>query len=266
MLGMLVLIWRRGWNTFVKRICMICLVAGLIIANVLGYDLNSHNNTRALASDSKEGAVMMSNETALLVSETGIYFDNTLTVLDTAMTDAPYVMLYDDVCASLGAYGVVDSVVPPQYWTEKPANELTGVSVVTFNSAAFSRFVLAEGTAAAYTQNGYYGIASLGENKRLFHSALAGLTTGGAPEDNATLYIYDETLLSHQTIRVYFMYSTSTAAQIRLCCAQSCYDFDLNASSEWIYADFPVPQGCTTLKITLQTLSGTPVITTYYVE
>ncbi len=266
MLGMLALIWQRGWSTIVKRICMICLVAGLIVANVLGYDLNSHNNTDALAIDSKEGAVLMSDKTALLVPETGIYFDNTLTVLDTAMTDAPYVMLYDDVCASLGDYGAVGSVIPPQYWTEKPVNALTGVSVVTFNSAAFSRFVLAEGTSVAHTQNGYYGIVSFGENKRLFHSALAGLTTNGIPEDNAVLYIYDETLLSHQTVRVYFMYNSSSAAQLRLYCDETSYDFNLDSNSEWIYADFAVPQGCTTLKVTLQTISGAPVIRTYSVE
>jgi len=263
--GMLALIWQRGWSTIVKRVGLICLIAGLVVANVLGYDLSSYNNSKALAEDSQQGAELMYGKTALLVPETDIYFDNTLTVLDTAMTNAPYAMLYDDVCASLGDYGYVDGVVPPQYWTEKPVNALTGIDCAAFNSGAFSRFVLAQGTKAERTQNGYYGIVRLGEDRRLFHSALAGLTTDGELESDAALYIYDETLLSHQTIRVYLNVRPSTA-QLHLSSAETYYDFNLDASSGWLYADFPVPQGCTTLKVNLQTLSGTPVVYTYSVE
>lgn len=263
--GMLALLWRRGWSRLVMRICAVFVLLGLITANWLGYDLNSYNNETALADDARQAARMLDGQAALLVPDSGIYFDNTLSVLDTAMTSAPYEMMYGDFCASLGSYGALASAKPPKYWTEDPVNEITGVTSVVFTPDAFSKMVPAQGAQVQYTDNGYFAVLTPSSDGRLFHSALAGLSQDGEPGEGSALYIYDKQLLSKDTVRVYLQASSSSASKITLSCGGTGYDFDLNPDSEWIYADFAVPAGSTELKVFITADSGSPVIKTYQV-
>lgn len=264
--GMLGLVYRKGWIKEVKRVFLVCMAVVLVVTNILGCDLNSYNNQKSMADDAGQGARMIAGEPAVIVGDNGIYFDNTLTVLDCAMTRAPYAILFEDLCANLGSYGALESVQPPQYWTENPANKITGVSYAVFNASAFSKFVPAEGAQVKYTQNGYYGIVHLPENKRIFHSAIAGLKPDGQTGNNTVLYIYDEKLLSQNKIRIYLQVSNGSFGKLQLTANGTSYDVVLEANSEWIYADFNMPAGSTAFKMTIQSLSGSPVIKTYRVE
>jgi hypothetical protein len=126
--------------------------------------------------------------------------------------------------------------------------------------------VLADGAQVQFSDNGYYGIVSLNENQRLFHSALAGLSSDGQPSENTILYIYDEALLSQQSIRVYLQTSCTSDATLSLSSGYAQYAYELDKNSNWIYGDFAIPHGCTVLKIKIQTTSGTPIINTYMVK
>lgn len=264
--GILALLYRKGWNKQVKKIFTICLVLGLLTANWLGYNLNEYNNEKALSSDAEQSALLLTDQTALFVPDSGIYFDNTLSVLDIAMTEAPYFIEYEDLCANLGNYGTVINQTSPKYWTENPINQIPVPDKIVFNYTAFSKMVLADGARVQFSDNGYYGIVSLNENQRLFHSALAGLSSDGEPSENTILYIYDETLLSQQSIRVYFQTSCTSDATLNLSSGYAQYTYELDKNSNWIYGDFAIPDGCTVLKINIQTASGTPIINTYMVK
>jgi hypothetical protein len=264
--GILALIAYKGWNKQVKRIFTICLVLGLVTANWLGYDLNEYNNSEALSSDAQQCALQLSDQTTLIVPDSDTYFDNTLSVLDIAMTDAPYFIKYDDLCTSIGDYGTVIPQLPPKYWTEDPINEIPVPDKVVFSYTVFSKMVLADDAQVQFSDNGYYGIVSLDENQRLFHSALAGLSSSGEPQSNTVLYIYDETLLSQSSIRVYFQTSCSSDATLSLSCGDMQFTYELDEDSNWIYGDFAVLEGATVLKIAVQTMSGEPIITTYMLK
>lgn len=263
--GMAAILFRKGWTKQVKRILAVCIVLALATANWLGYDLNSHNNSKALSSDATQAAQLLSDDT-VLVPSSEIYFDNTLSVLDLAITDAPYVIQYDDLCAGLGDYGALTPQVPPQYWVEKPVNAIPASCQIVFTPDAFTHMVLAEGANTQYTNNGYYCIVSTANTGRIFHSALTGLSTSGQPGAASALYIYDEFLLSKDTVRVYLKVRSLSAAALTLASEDTQLSYDLNAVSDWIYGDFPVKEGCTTLKISIWTGLGEPVIDTYLVE
>lgn len=265
-LGMLVLLYKRGFVKIVKRVLIICLVLGLLVANLLSYDLNNYNSSKALTDDIKQCAKQITNETALFVPDTDIYFDNTLSVLDIAMTNAPYFMKYDDLCAGLGDYGSYDSQIPPKYWTEYPTNPIPKATKFVFTPNAFYRMVLADDAKSSFTHNGYYGVVGLSQTNRLFHSALAGVTYAGEPTQNTVLYIYDEAILSRETIRVYFKVHTTSAATIVLSTDNEQFYFDLDKNSDWIYADFSIPNGSTVMKVYIEVTDGTPLIETYSLE
>lgn len=264
--GMLALLWRRGWGGAAKKICAATIVLGLLTANFLGYALNGWNNATALKDDARQAAELLSGQTALLVPDSGIYFDNTLSVLDTTMEEAPYELLYGDLCPALGSYGALVPVLPPKYWTEKPSNPISGVTRVVFTPGAFSRMVLATGAQAQYTDNGLYAIVTPGEGGRLFHSALAGLDGGGAPGADAALYLYDERLLSKGSVRVYLRVSCESAAKLTLTAGETSYDFALDESSDWIYADFSVPAGSADFRVAMSADSEGLAVKTYQVE
>jgi len=264
--GIFGLIAYKGWNKQVKRIFTIFLILGLITANWLGYDLNEYNNSEALSSDAQQCALELSDQATLIVPDSGTYFDNTLSVLDIAMTDAPYFIKYNDLCASLDDYGTLVSQLPPKYWTENPVNTIPVPDKIVFSYTAFSKMVLADDAQVQFSDNGYYGIVSLDENQRLFHSALAGLSSSGEPQSDTVLYIYDEALLSQDSIRIYFQTSCSSDAALSLSCGETQFTYDLDKDSNWIYGDFAVPEGATVLKIAVQTLSGEPIINTYMLK
>jgi hypothetical protein len=65
---------------------------------------------------------------------------------------------------------------------------------------------------------------------------------------------------------VYFEVSCKDGARLSMSAGEESYNFDITPQSDWIYADFTVPQGCTALKVSLSAASGAPVIKTYSVE
>jgi len=264
--GILLLLYDRGWDRWVKKVFTVVFVLGLLTANVLGYDLNRHNDDKALSADAKEVAGSLEQEKALLVPDGGIYFDNTLSVLDIAMKDSPYFLQYGDLCAVLGDYGALESVVPPQYWTEKPDTAIGEIKHVVFNYTVFNSMVLADGAQSEFSQNGYYAVVTLPEDGRLFHSALTGIEAGGRIAAGAALYIYDEELLAQETIRVYLNLSCGSGTQLTLTANGVSYAYTLDETNDWIYADIPVPAGSTGLKVAVEAVSGSPLILTYSVE
>ena len=140
---MLALIWRKDWGKTAKSVCAAGLISAFLVANWLGYDLNNHNNYSALTEDVRHTALALAEDDVLLVPDSGQYFDNTLSVLDTAMTNAPYAMIYDDLCLALGSHGRLVPAKPPQYWTEKPAYDYPAGAKVVFNTSAFTKMVVA---------------------------------------------------------------------------------------------------------------------------
>jgi hypothetical protein len=264
--AMLALIWRRGWGIAARRACAACLALGLVTANTLGYDLNAYNNSKALRDDAAQGAGMLAGGGALLVPEGGIWFDNTLTVLDTAMADAPYAALLEDVCAALGPYGELKEFAPGQYWAEKPARPVPAVARIAFNASAMGRVVPAAGASVAYTANGMFAVMTPGADRRLFHSALAGLPASGLPGTDTALWVYDEATLRQGAVRVYLQVRCASACALALTANGQTLNYDLNASSDWIYGDFAVPAGMTALKVDIRTAAGEMRVITYRIK
>ena len=93
---------RTGWNRRAATAVIICLCISIAANNFLGYDLNNHNNSTKMAADAAQTAALLEQKTAVLVPDDDIYFSNSLSVLDCAMTDAPYVIKLEDLCAGHG--------------------------------------------------------------------------------------------------------------------------------------------------------------------
>jgi hypothetical protein len=264
--GMAAILHQSGWTKPAKRVLTVCIVLALATANWLGYDLNNHNNSQPLSSDARQAAELVSAGDTLLVASSELYFDNTLSVLDIAMTDTPYVMLYGDLCAALGDYGALMPQAPPQYWVENPVSAIPSSCVIVFTPDAFYRMVLAEGATTQYTDNGYYCVVTTSDTRRIFHSALTGLSADGQTGAASALYVYDELLLSQDTVRVYLKVRSQSAATLTLASGDTQLYYDLNAASDWICGDFPIGEGCAALRLSIWASSEETVIETYLVE
>jgi hypothetical protein len=262
---MLWLLFRRGWGKAAKTVMLCCLAASFLSANAFGYDLNRWNDSEALSADASQAARMMDGKTALLVPSSGIYFDNTLSVLDVSMKQAPYEMLLEDLCSSLGPYGELIPAQPPKYWTEQPAGKFPEPSAVAMDASAFYRVVLAQGAKAQFTDHALYGIVTPAENRRLFHSALAGVDADGSPKAGAALYIFDENLLNQGKVTIYLQVQSKSASSLSLTCGSDSQTFGAGPDANWITRTFDIPQGATRLVVSIQTVSGAPKVLTYKV-
>lgn len=264
--GMLALLAAKGWGKPAKAVMAAALVLSLLLNNALGYDLNRWNDDRAMAADSHEAARSLSGQTALLVSDSGLYFDNGLSVLDIAMTDAPQFVLLEDFCENLGPYGQFQPWQPRQYWTETPDKPLTKPTVLALNGSAMAHLVPAAGAAVSSTNNGFYRLLSPSADGRLLHSALVGVGQSGAIGDGAALYVYDEQLLAQGRIKVYLQVRATQAARLTLSAGDASYHFDLDPNSNWIYADFTVGPGDGRLKVSITAGGESVKVLTYQVQ
>lgn len=263
--AMLWLLFRRGWGKTAKTAMAICLVAGLVAANAFGYDLNRWNDSEALSSDSAQAARMLDGKTTLLAPDSGFYFDNTLSVLDVSMKQAPYEMLLEDLCENLGPYGELIPAQPPKYWTEQPAGKFPEPPAVAMDASAFYRVVLAQGAAVKFTDHTVYGIVTPANNRRLFHSALTGVDAQGSPKAGAALYIFDENLLKQGKVTVYLQVQADNASSLELSCGSESQAFDAGTGANWITRTFGVPIGATRLVVSIRAVSGAPKVITYKV-
>lgn len=263
--AMLWLLIKGGWGRRAKALMACGLALGMLAAGGMGYDMNRYNDNAALAADAKEAAAALEGKPALLVPVSSIYFDNTLSVLDCAMKQAPYEMLLEDLCPRLGPYGELDTVKPPKYWTESPDNEIPAACEVAMEGSAFYHVVPAAGAQVLATANKSYGVITLPENRRLFHSALSGVGYDGGLKAGAALYVFDETLLSRQKVTVYLQVSSDTASSLVLSSGEESYNFDAGPTPNWITCAFTVPQGATRLVVSVGALSGSPKVLTYKV-
>jgi hypothetical protein len=265
---MVIILWqmRAGWNRKTAAAVIVCLCAGIAVNNFLGYNLNSHNNSNVLSADVTQSATLLAQKTAVLVPDDDIYFSNALSVLDCAMTDAPYVIKLEDLCAGLGDYGEFISMTPPQYWTENPSAAIPFTDTIVLNSHAFYRTVLADGVNVTATDNGYYGIVTLSGNHLLFHSALTGVDYNGTPRENATLYVYDPELLAQDSITLYLQVSADNGDTITLSAVSGSMPFAVAAGTSWIQAIIAIPEGTTTLPVSIDSADGDAVILTYSIE
>jgi len=241
----------------------VCLVAGIAANNVFGYNLNSHNTEKTLAADAGEAARMLNHETSLLVTSDGLYFGNILSTLDTAMSDAPYMVSLGDLCESLGDYGKLGSVMPSKYWSENPVNAADSIDYAVFENAAFYKLVPASGATVTSTANGYYGIVKPSESGLLLHSALAGTDGSGIPGADAALYIFDPTLLAQKEITVYLEIMAAGGDTVTLSTESETFTCDAPAGTNWIYATFTPGEGQTKLPVHIMTGSGTTAVITY---
>jgi hypothetical protein len=261
-------LWLMYKGLWKKALCTVavCLLAGIAVNNYFGYDLNLHNNETTLSADAGEAARILNHKTTLLVESDGLYFGNNLSTLDTAMNDAPYMVSLEDLCASLGDYGKLESVLPPQYWTENPVNAADSVDYAVFENAAFYRMLPASGAIVFATANGYYGIIKPSDSGLLLHSALTGMNSTGIPGANAALYIFDPTLLAQKTITVYLEVTASASDTITLSAASQTLPCEVPAGTNWIYATFAVDQGLTKLPVSIAAGSGTTAVITYQLK
>ena len=266
MVVMLYLLYKNGWGKQSKRLMAGCLALIVVFGNWFGYNLNKYNDTAVLAQDAKQGAELLSGSPALLVTTSGLYFDNTLSVLDCAMNNMPYVLLFDDLCTKLGPYGKLDPITPPRYWVENPKNKIPAVNKVTFSSDALNLFVPANGAAVKSTTNGFFDIVTVSSGKRLFHSALSGVGPDGIPKSNAALYLYDESLLSQQNVEVGLQVESKESAKITLSDSAESFHCDVASGASWIQSTFKVPQGATSLAVSISVDAGSPIILTYRVK
>ncbi len=263
--GMLALLAAKGWGRQAKAAMAAALVLTLLLNNGLGYDLNRWNDSRAMAADAQEAARSLSGQTALLVSDSGLYFDNGLSVLDITMADAPQFVLLEDLCENLGPGGQFTPWQPRQYWTEAPAAALKTPTALALNGSTFFHLVPAAGAQVSTTANGLYSILTSADG-RLLHSALAGVGQDGAIVDGAALYVYDPTLLAQGKIRVYLQVKAAQAARLTLSAGEASYPFDLDQASNWIYADFTVGPGDGRLKVSITATGDNVKVLTYQVQ
>ncbi len=264
--GMLALLAAKGWGKHAKATMAAALVLTLLLNNALGYDLNRWNDSRAMAADAGEAARSLAGQKALLVSDSSLYFDNGLSVLDIAMSDAPQFVLLEDLCENLGPNGQFAPWQPRQYWTEAPAAPLTPPTALALNSSAFHHLVPAAGAQVATTANGLYNILTASADGRLLHSALAGVGQDGAVTGDAALYVYDPALLAQGKVRVYLQVKATQSARLTLSAGEAAYPFDLDRASNWIYADFSVEPGDGQLKVSITTDSDSVKVLTYQVQ
>ena len=241
----------------------ICLLTGIAANNFFGYDLNLHNTERTLAADAGEAARILNHEQTLLTVSDGLYFGNILSTLDTAMSDAPYMISLEDLCESLGDYGKLGSVMPSKYWSENPVNAADSIDYAVFESAAFYKLVPASGATVTSTANGCYGIVKPSESGLLLHSALAGTDGSGIPGANAALYIFDPTLLAQKEITVYLEIMAVGGDTVTLSTESETFTCDAPAGTNWIYATFTLSEGQTKLPVHIMTGSGTTAVVTY---
>ena len=267
-LFIVMILWqmRSGWNRRAAKSVIACLCISIAANNFLGYDLNSHNNSKAMAADVSQAASLAEQKTAVLVPDDDIYFSNTLSVLDCAMTDAPYVIKLEDLCAGLGDYGELKTMPVPKYWTENPSAAIPASDTVVFDSHAFYRMVPAADTTVTPTDNGYFGIISLSPDHRLFHSALTGVGYDGIPGYNAILYVFDPDLLSQEQITVFFQVVCESSDTITLTTTAGPVSCESTAGTSWIQAIITVPQGTAKLPVSIDSTSGTSSILTYMVK
>ncbi len=264
--AMLALVSERGWGKTARLLLGGALALSLVVNNWLGYDLNRWNDSAALERDAAQTAALLKGRQALLVSDSSLYFDNGLSVLDIAMADAPQFVLLEDLCENLGPYGELVPFQPPRYWTETPDRPLKPVESVALNGSAFHRVVPAAGAQTTFASGGTYGVLTLSEGRRVFHSALAGVGADGTPGGGAALYVYDEALLRQGSVRVYLQVRTGQPAQLTLSAGEVSYPFDLDQNSGWIYADFAVPPGAGRLKVSVAASGSDVKILTYRVQ
>jgi hypothetical protein len=209
---------------------------------------------------------MLEGSEALLVSSSGLYFDNELSVLDTAMKNAPYFMEYDDLCAGLGSYGTLTGTMPPQYWTEIPANSVSNCSRIVLPPSIFSHMLVADNATVEYTSNGLYAVVTLSPQGQLFHSALAGVDNNGNLKENPVLYIYDKNKLSKDHMRIYLNISSPSPSGLTLMVNGEQFNYELDSSIEWIFADINVPADSTVIKIHIHADYGEPFVWTYSID
>lgn len=244
----------------------ICLLAGIIASNFFGYDLNHNNTERTLSADAGEASRLMNHKTVLLVENDGLAFGNNLSTLDTAMNDAPYMVSLEDLCASLGDYGKLGTVLPQKYWSENPVNAADSIDYAVLDSAAFYRLLPAAGASVTSTANGYFGIIRPSDSGLLLHSALTGISSTGIPEADAALYIFDPTLLAQKQITVYLEVTASAGDTLTLSLSSQTLTCDVPAGTNWIYATFALGEGLTKLPVSISTGTGTTAIVTYQLK
>ena len=260
-----VVLWlmRAGLQKKAVYTVAVCLIAGIAANNFFGYDLNFHNAEKTLAADAGEAARILNHEQTLLTVSDGLYFGNILSTLDTAMSDAPYMISLEDLCESLGDYGKLGSVMPSKYWSENPVNAADSIDYAVFESAAFYKLVPASGATVTSTANGCYGIVKPSESGLLLHSALAGINSTGIPGANAALYIFDPTLLAQKEITVYLEIMAVGGDTVTLSTESETFTCDAPAGTNWIYATFTLSEGQTKLPVHIMTGSGTTAVVTY---
>ncbi len=244
----------------------VCLLAGIAANNFFGYNLNLHNTEITLSADAGEAARVLNHKTALLVESDGLYFGNNLSTLDAAMNDAPYMVSLEDLCLSLGDYGKLETVLPPEYWSENAVNAAESIDYAVLDNAAFYRLLPADGAVVTATANGYFGIIRPSDSGLLLHSALTGISSSGIPESNAALYIFDPTLLAQKEITVYLEVTATENDTVTLFTASQTLTCDVPAGTNWIYATFAIDGGLTKLPVQISAGSGTTAILTYQLK
>jgi hypothetical protein len=243
-------VYKNGFGKKEKAAVAVFAAVTIIASNAAGYVLNVHNNTKAMSDDTMQVTKISAGKTSALVPMYGQYCDNALSVLDCSLRDDQYCIYLKDLCESMGDYGALNPTTPPKYWVENPVNEIPVCGQYLFNGEILNRSVLAKGATLLVSDNGYYVQLTPSDDGKLFHSVLNDTDYNGALTNYATLWVFDETLLSQDKITVYFKLSAPNPAKIDISTEYEGFYYDVDSDDEWIYAELST-NGSKALKVYL---------------
>ncbi len=268
MLAAAFMIYKNGFRKKAKAAVAVFAAVTVLASNAAGYVMNLHNTEKAMSKDVAQVVELSAGKLSALVPMYGEYFDNALSVLDCSLREEPFCISLEDLCAGMGDYGLLKPLIPSKYWVENPVNEVPVCEQYLLNSGILSRSVMADGAAAAVSANGYYASLTPSEYGKLFHSVLVNDDYSGSLEDGATLWIFDETLLSQEKLTVYFNIKAESAARLVISTDSEGYYYNVGPENDWIFAELSI-NGGGVMKVSLsceQTEGDMPCVITYQVK
>lgn len=256
LLFMLYRVIRFGFGKWEKRISFAFVLLTFLASNIAGYAMNSHNMDKKMSADVRYMvAAAKEDVSSVVVTEArNGYNDNTLGVLDGSLRQTQHYVSINDLCRGLGDYGTTKDITPGKYWVENP-QPIPAPEQFLFSYEEQYLVKAAEGAVVEKAPNGYYYRLLPNAQGRVFHSALANVAAGGQLYIGASLWIFDETLLSQETVTVYLTTETKTAGRLSLSSSTEGFYFDLSEGKRAIQATFKT-NGAKQLVIYLTQESG----------
>ncbi|MPM79167.1 hypothetical protein SDC9_126200 [bioreactor metagenome] len=168
------------------------------------------------------------------------YFDNNLSVLDCSLRQSPYCINIDELCFGMSEYGKINSIVPSKYWTENPINPISLCDSYIMNGFVYNNAVIADGASCELSANGYYLKLSPNKDGKLFKSIMTNVSKLGELRNNSSVWLFDQSLLSNETVNIYLKVTASSAGTLTISTDTQSFYYNIDKNSEWIYGVYNV--------------------------